>query len=305
MLKRCAVVLVLLLATLTFAQAPGPSGMLRTRPYTLVMSPQAASVTLDLFDDVRLSAVKTHLTPRALNRPGFIWHGVVQGEPFSRVALLWDDSGLRSGEIVLPGRAYTLTATTVTEIDSGARHSRQAVRPVNAAARAPSTPREDDGSSITLLVLYTQNAQAIAGGTPDAIETAIEGAVALANTTFADSGIATQLTLVHIAPVFYLEQPNVSFDADLINLTGSGDGYVDDAHTLRDQYRADLVLMVAGTWFNNYCGTAWLPVPLDAAYGFSIVEARCLDGVTLAHQVGHNLGSAHDRANAGSPPVLP
>jgi hypothetical protein len=156
------------------------------------------------------------------------------------------------------------------------------------------------------MVVYTPAAKSILERVVGSVEMAIDGAIAHTNQIFEDSGITTRLNLVHVAPVFYLEQPNVDFSADLNNLMGKTDGYMDEVHPLRDQHKADLVAMISGVWFASYAGIAPAPSPLDEAKGFSITEACNITDTTFTQQIGFNLGSTHDEANASAlPPVQP
>lgn len=167
------------------------------------------------------------------------------------------------------------------------------VMTVAAQPLPPPGTRADDGSTIDVLVIYTQNARAIAGGTHPQTITLINNAINDVNATLTSNGVLTQLNVVHYQPVFYLEQVNVDFHADLANLTGTGDGYLDDIHALRDYYAADLVLMVAGTWFYIYTGDSAHTIVPDAAAGFAIWEARGMDdggGVYNVKWIARTLG---------------
>ncbi|MBK8137568.1 MAG: hypothetical protein IPK52_17435 [Chloroflexi bacterium] len=138
-------------------------------------------------------------------------------------------------------------------------------------------PRADSGSILDVLVVYTQNARAVAGGTHPQTLTMIDTAISGVNQDFAASGVLTQLNVIDYQPVFYLEQVNIDFHADLNNLTGTSDGFLDDIHALRDYYAADLVLMVAGTWFYIYTGDSTLTAVPDDAAGFVVWEAKGMD----------------------------
>ena len=48
---------------------------------------------------------------------------------------------------------------------------------------------------------------------------------------------------------------------------------------------------------SEYCGLAWVLGGGfgDADYGFSVINARCQGSLSLAHQLGHNMGLHHDR----------
>lgn len=141
----------------------------------------------------------------------------------------------------------------------------------------PPALRADDGAIIDVMVLYTQNARAIAGGSDGQAVAMISAAITGVNQAFGAAGVMTQLNVITYQPVFYLEQVNEDFHADLNNLSGTSDGYLDEIHVLRDHYAADLVLLVTGTWFYIYTGDSDLTPVSDAAQGFAVWEAKGLD----------------------------
>lgn len=76
------------------------------------------------------------------------------------------------------------------------------------------------------------------------------------------------------------------------------------ARQQRDDHEADLVTLVIEHW--DYCGAApvmidWNTHPEQTAY--SVVRRACLDidHQSLGHELGHSMGSAHDRGNARVP----
>ncbi|MBI4783318.1 MAG: hypothetical protein HY785_18675 [Oscillatoriophycideae cyanobacterium NC_groundwater_1537_Pr4_S-0.65um_50_18] len=157
----------------------------------------------------------------------------------------------------------------------------------------------DDGSTIDILIVYTSEVRAAEGGTI-AIHKTIQAAVDEVNQGYANSGIIPRLRLVHTTEVNYAESG--SSDMDLARLQNKSDGYLDDVHTIRNTYGADIVSMVvknSEAGGNSY--TMNQVVPEFEAYAFNVAQ---IDSVktrfSLGHEIGHNLGAAHDRAHADS-----
>ena len=91
------------------------------------------------------------------------------------------------------------------------------------------------------------------------------------------------------------------WDITLDRLQGTNDGFMDQVHPLRDAHQADLVVLLVND--GEFCGLGYLmetPAKSFAPWGFSLVNWECATGnYSLAHEMGHNMGSEHDRANAG------
>lgn len=157
----------------------------------------------------------------------------------------------------------------------------------------------DDGSMIDVMVLYTPAARNWAGGT-SAIEALAHAAIDAANNAYNNSQINTQVRLVYLGETNYTESG--SFGTDLSRLRAVNDGHMDEAHPLRNQYGADLVALLNNT--SGSCGIAYLMTNLSTGFAsnaFSVTRASCAVGnLTFAHELGHNMGSHHDRDNAGN-----
>jgi len=174
------------------------------------------------------------------------------------------------------------------------------LRPSQAAASVPA-----ENSTIDLMIVYTPGmAQRYGAG----LGTRLNNLVAIANQAYLDSGVGITLRLAHAVEVDYSETTplNTALD-DLTN----GAGPLAGVAALRRQYGADLVQLIRPYRQTlNSCGLAWIAgaSPL-AQYGYSVSEDGpdaggslfyCYD-LSLAHELGHNMGAAHDRAHAASP----
>lgn len=152
-----------------------------------------------------------------------------------------------------------------------------------AACNAPSPVVE-------LIIMYTTRARTQAGGT-NAIRAQCQAGVAWTNQAYANSLIPLQMRLVGAFETGYDETGRSTEDM-LNHITNGSDGFIDNAHTLRNTYRADLVAL----WFHDGGGIAWCCA--DAGGGFSVSGwSGAGAGWLHAHESGHNLGGAHNVEN--------
>jgi hypothetical protein len=155
-----------------------------------------------------------------------------------------------------------------------------------------SAPVPDDGTTINVMVVYTPGAATAAGGTT-AMQALINLGISETNQGYINSGVTQRITLAHSAEVVYTE---TDFGAALADVTGTTDGKMDNVHTLRNTYAADMVSL----WINNSssCGLAYLMTTASSSFApsaFSVVHHGCATGYySFAHEMGHNQGSHHD-----------
>lgn len=158
---------------------------------------------------------------------------------------------------------------------------------------------EDDGSLIDVMVVYTPSARVAAGGT-NAVRALANSAVASANNAYQNSNIATRLRLVYLDEISYTE--GTSFSNDLSRLRSTSDGFMDEVHAIRDDVKADMVALINNN--TGACGVAYLMTNLSNSFrtsAFSVTRHSCAVGnLTFAHELGHNMGSAHDRDNSSN-----
>ena len=163
------------------------------------------------------------------------------------------------------------------------------------AAASPAGPSHLGAPATTLnykvLVAYTPAAAAAAGNIGLLINTAISET----NSAYSNSGITPRVQLAHSVQVSYTESG--SHDTDLTRFRGTADGYMDNVHALRNQYRADvMVLLINNT---SLCGLA-SAIPATATTAFATVHYDCATGnYSFGHEIGHLQGARHDNDSGG------
>jgi len=288
------------------------------------LSPQTEALVLNLFDDVTLNA-RLRRVDTTING-GFVWVGDVEDEAGSSVTLSVKDGilagsiyrgGLEWGAIRYAGEA-SAGAHLVIELDPHAPQpaGRDYIIPRPSADEIASidAPREDvcveDGSEIGLMVAYSPAARDVAGGR-EAIEAHINKQISDMNSANDASAARFDWRLVHMMEVDYQEADSLSID--LQNLQRVDDGVLDEVHAARDTYKADLVALLVAEGNHNACGYAFQMSASESwfqAYSFAVVALDypghfSCSSMTLAHELGHNLGNAHDRDHAAGPILFP
>jgi hypothetical protein len=268
------------------------------------------TLNLNLFDDVALTAVIDRT--ESVSTGGYSFIGRVAGIEQSSVTLSVYDN-IMSGSITVPGGA----SYQVRYVGGGV-HAACQIDPSAFPPEAPPIPvdnksndspkdsipvKGDSGATIDILVAYTPAARNQAGGTA-AMQSLINLAVSETNTGFSNSSVNPRIRLVHSTEVSYTESSDTGtgWDTDLSRLRSTTDGYMDNLHTLREQYGADLVVLLIRD-STLYCGMGYMMTTLSTAFAsnaFCMVARSCIAGpqYSFAHEMGHNMGSNHDHANA-------
>lgn len=256
-------------------------------------------IALELFDDLRLAAVIERVEA-GLN--SIVYVGRIGGQPGSFVHLAVTQDQL-AGSISLPQIFYSVRYAgdnlhLIQEIDRNQLPPDGEPRRVKLPP-APTflqAPEADDGSFIDVMVVYTSAARIEAGGT-NAIQSLINLGVSETNTAYANSQVIQRLRLVHTAEVNYTESGEVG--TDLSRLRNTGDGFMDEVHSLRNTYQADLVTLLVGDVAGKVCGTGYLMNGNNANFAsssFNVVVRSCVSpNYSFAHELGHNQGLNHAR----------
>lgn len=159
----------------------------------------------------------------------------------------------------------------------------------------------DDGTvgiaaatTINVMVVYTASAATAAGGN---IASRIQLAVDETNQSYVNSGINITMNRVYTGQVSYSESGR-SFSQHVSALRGTTDGMMDNVHTLRNTYAADVVVLVVND--SEACGMA-AAIKATASYAFAAAHYTCITGYySFGHEVGHLQGARHDRYVDGS-----
>ena len=147
--------------------------------------------------------------------------------------------------------------------------------------------KDDTIARIEILIIFTP-AAAIFSSNPVSLDAA--SIVEETNKSLKNSGIRAELNLASANVIPYQEAE--SQDIDLQRLLTAGDGYLDEAHALRDQFSADIVVLLSNN--GKYCGQA-KEIFASAQNAFATVYWECaMTNLSLAHEIGHLLGACHN-----------
>lgn len=240
------------------------------------------------------------------NSGSMVWQGVLSSltpEAMSsqvtkqqNSAVLVEKDGKVTGTIRYEGNLYRIKPSSngvhnVEQIDESKLqdHADGYVDPAPQNDVVAQAATSADAPVIDVLVAYTSKAASLSGG----IDALIDLAITETNNGYSASGINASVNLVHKYQVNYTEASNS--ETDLNRLAATSDGYMDEVHSLRTQYGADIVLLVHDT--NGYCGQADA-IYANASSAFAIVDYDCATGYySFGHELGHLQGARHDPSN--------
>ncbi len=290
--------------------AAGRSRLVRFDLGSLDPALRADGLVLELFDDLTVDVERQSI--EAVEPGRSRWKGVVRGEAESEVAFAVRN-GVAAGIVRSPKHGVFRIRSAGDQ--TGVYHVEQidpenllpcAVGPEHSVG-LPTDPDEvaDAQESrmatvVDVLVGYTASARQAWGGT-NGILSEIDLAIDSANDAYARSGVTMQLRLAHAYEVVYTE--GGTSNTTLSQWRGQSDGKMDEAHDLRDDAAADVCCLLVLSL--DACGIANLMTAVGPSFessAFSVVSMSCaVSNFSFAHEVGHNMGCNHDRANSGGP----
>lgn len=163
----------------------------------------------------------------------------------------------------------------------------------------------DDNDIMDLMIVYTPSAENQLGS-DEAITLYIAHAIDEANEILDRSAIDLRLRAVMILKMSssgYTDPNDLGTTLNQATYFGGSNSAFDSEQSLRYTVQADALVIVTSPVTPNYCGIAWLNGGASSAASkqVSVVELTCMVGYyAFIHELGHNLGAAHDRSVIGS-----
>jgi hypothetical protein len=293
----------------------------RTLPFTLadlVVDPWRSELEVELFGG---HVVVAHRERFEWTREGgFTWYGALESDPGGYLAFAVQGEALvgvlrehrtlyrlresRAGLVVYESDPSQLPPCAT----SGGPPTASAGPPRDRLAPRPQgvQPLEQPVVRVDVIVAWTAEAEVLVGS-EDAMRATIDLAVLESNVAFSDSLADIHLRLVHAAEVVgYVETGDMA--ADLFRLRSTNDDWMDEVHTWRNTYGADVVSLVVAN--NTACGRSYnMGSPPSVAFAvdaFNLVNQACATGTYgYTHELGHTFGLDHDRPNTGNTPSWP
>lgn len=148
-------------------------------------------------------------------------------------------------------------------------------------------------SEVTLLFIYSNE---FASGFANPV-TRINQMIAFSNDAYVRSGINIELKLAHAQQLNFNNSENIG---TLLSQARLGTGSFSNVHSIRDQYYADMVAVLPFRSGGSIGGVAYVNGN-SQSYAYSVSQfAPYGSDALFAHEVGHNLGSGHERISANS-----
>ncbi|SDI45377.1 pre-peptidase C-terminal domain-containing protein [Actinokineospora alba] len=154
----------------------------------------------------------------------------------------------------------------------------------------PATQSAGAAANTVIRVQVVATQQAVNGYNGD-MRALVDLAVSETNKGYLNSGVGITLELAHYSTVNYTE---AGMSTDLSRFRGTSDGYMDGVHALRDQYAADVNVLILNA--STSCGIA-SGIGSSAATAFAVVARSCATGYySFGHEIGHLQSARHDPA---------
>ncbi|MDC0547446.1 M12 family metallo-peptidase [Opitutales bacterium] len=263
-------------------------------------------LSLNLLGEEKVFAQKTGSAD--LGNGAFSWTGKVDDAPTSFLSFVCMDGYYHGSISMADGRIFTFTGQDGELLFKPARKNFKSCGGCQVKGSLPPDPRhaaqsqrtwhDGDANLIDLLVVYPTVVKTAAGGTT-ALQALIASAIADTNLCYQNSLVQIQVRLVHSAEVNYT--PTGTLAIELQRLEGKSDGYMDEIHSLRNTYGADLVAMLTTVSDSGGLANTMSHPSLafeSSGFNVNIWDQLGAPSYTLAHEIGHNMGCLHNREDS-------
>lgn len=162
-----------------------------------------------------------------------------------------------------------------------------------------STQSVEEETTVKLLIAYANGAQSWMQ-TYGGVDNVINQAMALAQEALDVSDTKVILDLVHVTHVQHNES-GIGGSVLLNQLRNTSDGIMDEVHSLRNIFEADIVSLLA--FINDVGGVGYLPSSPDGddRLGFNVNRVQQVGNTyVMIHEIGHNFGNMHSRNQASN-----
>lgn len=218
---------------------------------------------------------------------------------------LASSNGRVSGLIYAQDQMFQIRPTAsghvIEEIDSTSfPECTGAVEPVLMDKVVPDNPHvwRSDVVELDLLMVYTQAAEDGAGG-PDGMNALLRNSIDITNYALRQSQVNARIRLVHQELLEYVDSADMYQDLEWLRLNAT-------VTQLRNAHGADLVGLVVENGGNS-CGTGFIQRKNQSSfanYAYHVTARSCTAAnLSLAHELGHNLGAEHDPMNTDASQV--
>ncbi len=203
-----------------------------------------------------------------------------------------------TGRVLPPAELPGLRPPVVNALDQfGPVRSRRALAGPREAQLAD-TPA---ANRVRVLVAYTPGAQSLTSlNLGMSMQELVDLAILESNQGYANSGVTLRMELAFLYETVFDE--TAAIENDVARFRGNGDGFMDEVHTHRTNYDADMCCLIVDGTDPDWCGWAFGFDHTDASNMFQASTYSCVTGnFTFAHEFGHTQGCRHDNDGTLTP----